>query len=267
MPSLINPPNILDLDPEVSLAGALGGMGRRTLLLDWGKASERASLSVAGHVEQLLIPLLATLDQPATLVGYCLGGTMAIAAANLVPCGGVVTLASPWNFSAYPEDARAALLDTWRHAEAPARQLGALPMEVLQAAFWSLDPLRTVRKFADFGALELGSPQARRFVVLEDWANEGEPLPYAAAEELISGLFARDLPGRGEWTVGGKPLTDRIDVPLLNIVAAHDRIAPAETAPGGNAVRIESGHVGMIVGSARRDLHRELARFLDPACR
>src|SRR5262249_37663815 len=38
IPSLINPPRILDLDPDVSLTAALAGMGRRVLLVDWGSA-------------------------------------------------------------------------------------------------------------------------------------------------------------------------------------------------------------------------------------
>ena len=38
VPSLINPPRILDLDEDVSLAGAVSRMGRRALLLDWGEA-------------------------------------------------------------------------------------------------------------------------------------------------------------------------------------------------------------------------------------
>src|SRR4051794_26005890 len=58
VPSLINPPRILDLDEEVSLTAAIAGMGRRTLLLDWGKADERPELSVSGHIEELLLPLL-----------------------------------------------------------------------------------------------------------------------------------------------------------------------------------------------------------------
>src|SRR5579884_61463 len=49
VPSLINPPRILDLDEQVSLTGAIGRMGRRSLLVDWGKAEDRAELSVAGH--------------------------------------------------------------------------------------------------------------------------------------------------------------------------------------------------------------------------
>jgi polyhydroxyalkanoate synthase len=262
IPSLINPPNILDLDSETSLAAAIVGMGRRTLLLDWGKASERSDLSVAGHVEQLLQPLLRSIGEPASLVGYCLGGTMAIAAANLVECERVVTLAAPWNFALYPETSRNALRDMWLHSKAAARDLGALPMEVLQAAFWSLDPERTVRKFAQFAALDPDGAEARRFIQLEDWANEGEPLPYVAARELIEDLFGRDLAGTGQWQVGGKAMTDDLTVPVLHLTADHDRIAPASTAAAGERIGIASGHVGMIVGSARARLHEQLQEFL-----
>jgi polyhydroxyalkanoate synthase len=140
-------------------------------------------------------------------------------------------------------------------------------MEVLQAAFWSLDPGRTVGKFADFGHLDPASAEARRFVELEDWANEGEPLPFPAARELIEDLFGRDLPGAGQWIVGGKAASDQLEVPLLNLTAARDRIAPAASAPAGDVVAIPSGHVGMVVGSARGRLHEALGPFLDPACR
>ena len=197
VPSLINPPHILDLDAEVSLArcGRRNGPPRAAARLGRG-ARARADLSVSGHVEQLLLPLLRKVGEPAALIGYCLGGTMAIAAANLAPVERVVTLAAPWNFAAYPAKGRKSLLAMWRDARAPAEALGALPMEVLQAAFWSLDPERTVSKFAKFAALEPGSADARRFVVLEDWANQGEPLPCAAAAELIEEFFGADLSGQ-----------------------------------------------------------------------
>ena len=262
VPSLINPPRILDLDEQVSLIRAMARMGRRVFLLDWGRADERKPLSIAGHVEQLLLPLLRELDEPAALVGYCLGGTMAIAAANLIAVERLVTLATPWNFALYPETSRNALRDMWDHSEPAARSLGALPMEVLQAAFWSLDPARTVKKFAEFGRLDPVSPEARRFVELEEWANEGEPLPYPAAKELIEDLFGADLAGSGQWQVGGKPMLDELVVPALHLTADHDRIAPAATAPTGQRIGIASGHVGMIVGSAREQLHLELSHFL-----
>jgi polyhydroxyalkanoate synthase len=259
VPSLINPPRILDLDNDVSLTAALAKMNRRALLLDWGRADERAHLSVSGHVEELLLPLLGGIGEPVALIGYCLGGTMAIAAAGRAPVERIATIAAPWHFAHYPDASRQALQDMWRHSEPAARQLGALPMEVLQAAFWSLDPERTVRKFAEFGRLDPASADARRFVELEEWANEGEPLPYPAARELIADLFGRDVTGTGEW-IGSESLS----VPTLHLTAEHDRIAPAATAPAGKKVGIPSGHVGMIVGSARAQLHHRLGAFLSP---
>ena len=262
VPSLINPPEILDLDGEVSLAAAIAGMGRRALLLDWGEAAGRAKLDLGGHVEQLLVPLLARLEQPAALIGYCLGGTMALGAAALAPVERVATIAAPWRFSGYGEDSRAALARLWAAALPSARRMGALPMEVLQGAFWSLDPRRTVDKFARLAATDPASDRARRFVTLEDWANEGEPLPLPAARELIEDLFGRDLPGTGLWRIGGRPVTECPDVPLLNIASSADRITPAASSPGARRVDIDAGHVGMVVGSSRARLHQALAGFL-----
>jgi polyhydroxyalkanoate synthase len=266
VPSLINPPRILDLDAEVSLTRAIAQMSRRALLLDWGSADERSELSVAGQIEELLLPLLRNIGEPVALIGYCLGGTMAIAAANLIEVERLITLAAPWKFVRYPASSHKALQDMWRHSESAAKALGALPMEVLQAAFWSLDPGRTVRKFAEFGRLDPATAEARRFVELEEWANEGEPLPYAAAKELVEDLFGMDMPGSGVWQVGGRAVFDQLGIPTLHLTAERDLIAPPQTAASGDIAAIPSGHVGMIVGSARARLHRDLKAFLTP-CR
>src|SRR5689334_17865977 len=70
VPSLINPPRILDLDEHVSLTGAIARMQRRAILLDWGDAEARKELSVVGHIEELLLPLLRSIGEPVALIGY-----------------------------------------------------------------------------------------------------------------------------------------------------------------------------------------------------
>src|SRR5206468_8879397 len=122
-------------------------------------------------------------------------------------------------FSHDADAARAGRQGRWGHCQAASGELGAWPVEVLQAGFWSLDPERTVKKFEEFGRLDPHSAEARRFVQLEDWANEGEPLPYPAARELIEDLFGRDLAGSGEWRVGGRAVSDELQVPLLTLTA------------------------------------------------
>ena len=266
VPSLINPPNILDLAEDRSLLRWLAGRGHHVLLLDWGNDSAgRSALSVAGHVEQILLPLLRSIGEAPALLGYCLGGTMAAAAAALAPVRSLVTIAAPWHFAAYPNEARAALAALWRSAQATVETLGVLPMEVLQAAFWSLDPERTVGKFENFSDLAPDSIEARAFVTIEDWANDGPPLAGAAAREIMLSFYGEDWPGRGEWSVGGVTIDPgTLPSPQLHIVSTTDRIVPAASAIRvGERHAIDRGHVGMVVGGgARRGLWEPLDSWL-----
>ncbi len=260
IPSLINPPNVLDLSEERSLLRWLVRQGLHVLLLDWGwDVPARRKLSVGGHVEEIIVPFIRSLDEPPALVGYCLGGTMAVAAAALVQVSRVATIAMPWRFSAFPESARTNLVELWRHSEAAAERLGALPMEVLQGAFWRLDPARTVAKFERLAGMTPGSDDMRAFVTLEDWANDGPPLPVAAAREMFETFFGLDAPGRGDWRVGGTSANPAsLPCPLLNIVSLSDRIVPhASALEHGERIDLELGHVGMVVGSRARPLSWE----------
>lgn len=270
VPSLINPPHILDLAEGNSLLRWLAGQGVHPLLLDWGdpRACDLGfgrGLSVGGHVEHLLVPLLDMLGPDVALAGYCLGGTMALAAAALRPVAGVALIATPWDFDGYPEGGHSALEALWEVNRPFAEALGLFPMEMLQTAFWQLDPARTFEKFARFADLVPGSDEAVAFVALEDWANEGPPLTLAAAEELLVDFFRDNRPGDGNWHVGGQAIDPAaLQCPLLNIVSSHDLIVPSATALSyGKQVTLEQGHVGMVVGRrAEKGLWRELGSWL-----
>ena len=262
VPSLINPPSILDL-PGRSLLRWLAADGRvRPLLLDWGwDVAARAHLSVADHVEAVILPLIAALGEKPALAGYCLGGTMALAAAGASGAPAVAAIATPWRFSAFPDEARAMLARLWAGAAPASAALGCLPMEVLQSAFWSLDPGRTVAKVEAYADMAEGSAEDRAFVTLEDWANDGPPLPHAAAKELFETLFGADSTGRGEWLLADPKA---LPCPVLDIVSTTDRIVPAASAAGaGERIELAQGHVGMVVGGrAREALWEPLADWL-----
>lgn len=267
VPSLINPPTILDLSPERSLLRWLAKRGRRVLLLDWGwPGVARNNWGIGDHIERMLLPLLDALGEPADLVGYCLGGTMAVAAAQLRPARSLALIAAPWHFSAYPAESRLGIYRLWEQGgRDAAKALGVLPMEVLQSAFWRLDPARTVAKFEAFADMAPGSAEARTFVTLEDWANDGPPLPGRAAQDLFLEFFRADTPGEGKWRVAFEPIREeRPDLPMLNVVSTSDRIVPAASAiRAGERLELGQGHVGMVVGSkAREALWQPLAGWL-----
>lgn len=263
VPSLINPPNVLDMGDR-SLLRWLAARGHRVLLLDWGwPGAERRELSVAGHVEAILLPLMRALGEPAILVGYCLGGTMALAAARPGAARGVAAIAAPWHFEGFSDDAREKLAGLWVGAQPAVAALGLLPMEVLQCAFWNLDPARTIAKFEAFATLE--GAEARTFVMLEDWANDGPPISRAAAREMFESLFAADESGAGRWSVAGEIVDPAaLAMPFLNIVSTTDRIVPSATAArAGERLDLALGHVGMVVGGRARDaLWEPLAAWL-----
>ncbi len=273
IPSLINPPFILDLLPELSLLRWLADQGFRPLLLDWGSPSPaERGMDVTAHVEQLLLPLIAKFDQPPVLAGYCLGGTIAMAAACAVPVAGLAMIAAPWHFSGFSESARADIAELWRAAQPVCETLGLVPMEVLQAGFWRLDPARTIAKYESFGAMEPGSAAARSFVAMEDWANAGAPLPYAAGRQMFDDFIDADLPGTGRWRVGGT-IADpaALACPAIDFVSLSDRIVPAASAADlPDRRNLGAGHVGMIVGrGARAQLWEPLSDWLSalPATR
>lgn len=263
VPSLINPPTVLDLG-ERSLLRWLATQHRRVLLVDWGWPGEtRKTLSVAGHVEHILLPLMHSVGEPVDFVGYCLGGTMATAAAQLGGALGLALIATPWHFAGFPQGSREGLVRLWDQARPTADALGLLPMEILQNAFWNLDPARTVGKFEAFASMS--GTEAEMFVALEDWANDGPPLTAAAAREMMEDFFAADLPGIGRWAVGGQVIDPAtLDLPIMNIVSTTDRIVPhASAMQAGLRVDTDAGHVGMVVGSRRHELlWRPLAAWL-----
>ncbi len=257
VPSLINPPTVLDLSEENSLLGWLAGQGVRPLLVDWGRPGEgERGLDIDGYITERLLPLLDAVGEPVALVGYCLGGTMAVAAATLRPVTRLGLIATPWRFAGYDAQQRGAVTSWWRVAEPAATPLGMLPMDLVQPLFWGLDPRAAAMKFAAFGRMDPHSQAARAFVALEDWANDGPPLTLPAAQQCFGRFFARDQPGTGGWRLSGAQVDPaRLTISVANFISTRDKIVPAAAAPdAGACVHLNAGHVGMVVGSRAKAL-------------
>src|SRR3546814_3084961 len=76
---------------------------------------------------------------------------------------GLVMIAAPWNFAAFPQQSREKIIGLWEKAKPVCERLGYVPMEVLQSGFWALDPARTIRKYAAFADLPEKSDEAQGF--------------------------------------------------------------------------------------------------------
>lgn len=266
VPSLINGSEILDLSLENSMMRGLAARGFDPVLLDWGTAdpAER-DLDVGGHIQTYILPALDAVGPDAVLAGYCLGGTMSIAAAALRPPKALILIAAPWDFSGFSSQTRNDLLQLWQAAEPVAQSFGLLPAEVLQQIFWRIDPARTVAKFEQFATKDAASAEGQNYVAVEDWANDGPPMPYAAGREMMQDMQAGNATAEGRWKVGGRIVDPAaLTIPLLNIASTIDRITPEATAfRGGERIALAEGHVGMIVGrKAPSSLWNHLSTWL-----
>ncbi|HEX9489145.1 MAG TPA: alpha/beta fold hydrolase [Stellaceae bacterium] len=278
VPSLVNRAYILDLAEGKSLLRYLAGVGLRPLLVDWGRpdATERRfNLTdyIAGRLEAAGEAAAMAAGTPVAVVGYCMGGLLALALAQrrprLVSC--LALLATPWDFHA-ERPGQARLLGEL--AEPLARgfvALGEVPVDVLQMLFAALDPLLALRKFSRFAALAEGSAEERDFVAVEDWLNDGVPLALPVALECLGGWYGDNTPGRGRWQVAARPvLPARVAVPSLVVVPAQDRIVPPATAAaladglrGSDRLTPPLGHIGMMVArEAPAAVWQPLARWL-----
>lgn len=264
VPSLVNRWQVLDLAPGRSFVRALASEGFRPYVLDWGTpgAAER-DLDTAGCVVRLgraLAWLKARAGKALPVIGYCMGGTLVAALAAHRPrdVSAVVALAAPWDFHA-DRAGQGLLVATGPWLAELAMRVGELPTDAIQALFWSLDPWLVVNKFQRFAGMDMNSDMARDFVLLEDWLNDGAPLPALVARDCLLGWYGENQPGRGLWRVARKRVRPRdIAVPALVVIPANDRIVPPASAaalagPEGfaNATRLDLplGHIGMMVGS------------------
>lgn len=281
VPSLVNRAYILDLMEERSFARWLAteeaAGGFRPLLLDWGDPGGAESgfcLTdyIVGRLEKALDRVLTETGRPPLVLGYCMGGLLALALAQRRgrDVSGLALLATPWDFHAVPGQAavaRSALL-SW----SPVMELlDQLPVDAVQALFATLDPLTAVHKFRRFARLDPQSAEAQAFVALEDWLNDGVALTAPVARECLGGWYARNEPVKGRWRVAGQPVEPAaVEVPALCVIPKSDRIVPPASAralaaalPHASLQQPAAGHIGMIASArARKTLWPELANWL-----
>ena len=277
VPSLVNGANVLDLTPECGMLSWLRAQGRRPFLVDWGMpGDDEQDFTLDDYITTRLPAMLdavrAADHRPPALIGYCMGGNLALALAleSQDDLSGLALLATPWDFHAgggqWPMMAALA-----PGLETILKGFGVLPVDVLQAMFASLDPGLALGKFRHFATLDRDSAEAAQFVALEDWVNDGVPLAAGVARDCLLGWYGKNVMATGRWQINGKVVApEQLTLPVLLAIPRNDRIVPEASAqPLADAIgqaqiiRPPAGHIGMVVGRrAESGLWRPLLEWL-----
>lgn len=272
IPSLINRYYILDLNTQSSLMRYINQLGYDALLLEWPiPTPENADKNAASYVLdtlQLLQEQWEQIDRPLIMLGYCMGGILALAIAQLFErVTGLVLLATPWNYGRYP---LARLTSAQRNSLES--YIDAHPLfsaDNIQTLIYLSNSYRLYRRFSRFASMR-DEEAIEQFVMMEHWANDGVPITRALARECLLEWPQHNTLARQEWDVAGERITpDTLALPALVVLPSHDQIVPEKSARplsnalvGSHTIQPQGGHVGMVVGPHRQELHGHLANWL-----
>lgn len=270
VPSLINRGSILDLAADRSMLRWLAQRGVRPLLLDWGWPGEtERRYDLTDYIARRLEPAIAAAAAShrsgrTMLLGYCMGGLLAVAAAQRHPelVAALGLIATPWDFHAGQSAPLRRAAGMTQRLDALIGATGTLPVDAIQLAFAAIDPASIAAKFRRFGHLPQDHTETRLFVAIEDWLNDGVPLAGPVARECLAGWYGDNSPARGEWRVGGTVIDPAsLRLPTLVVMPQRDRIVPPESCADLAArlrrpklLRLPGGHVGIVAGPRARDL-------------
>jgi polyhydroxyalkanoate synthase len=262
--SLINRPTVLDLLPDRSVVERLREAGRDVWLLDWGQAGpESASLGLHHFAVSLLPEAVAVVAQKTKasavdVLGYCMGGTIALLAAGAgkIAPRSLIALATPVDL--HDEG----LLSLWSRTpgfdpESVVRVYGNAPPHLLQPAFKMLDPAGLASKFVTLDQKAGDDEFVRFFLAMESWLEDSVSFPGRAFIDWIKLYRDNPLPS-GKATLDGTRIDlSRITCPVLTLWAEQDYITPPSSA---KAIKkalpkaqhtewpAKGGHIGLATG-------------------
>lgn len=280
--ALVNRPYILDLRPGRSVVGHFVQRGFDTYLVDWGiptQADRHLKLDdyVNGYLSNVAGYVAERTGEPrASLLGYCMGGTLSAIFTALHPerVQNLILLAAGIDFST-----RDGLLNLWTRPEVFdvdrfVEAFGNCPAEFLQWAFQMLKPVQNLvakpinlyERLEDDEALD-------EFLTMETWLNDNIPVAGEVYREFVKYLYQQNLLIRNQLPVGTHTVNlGRITCPVLNIMAERDDLVPcAQSLPFNEAVGsmdrksvvVPAGHIGLAVGGrAQREVWPEACDWL-----
>lgn len=282
--ALINRPHIFDLRESNSFVRFLLDEGYDVFLLDWGEPDEEDSdMGLAKYVLDelpwgLREALRAAGADEATLLGWCIGGTLSAMHAALEPESPVRNLV----LLTTPIDTTGSLYRRWVGRDSfdvdqVADVYGAIPGPMIDWANKLMKPVTnhwtTYRQLWQ-GVLD-GEPRRDAYQAMAKWVSDNPPFPARAYREWVTWMYKDNRLVDGRLRLRGRRVAlERIDQNLLVVTAGADHIAPRPgTMPLLDLVSSHDvthldrpgGHIGLMAGSAaRREIWPDIVDWLAP---
>jgi polyhydroxyalkanoate synthase len=264
--SLVSKPWILDLTFGQSFVQYMLAQGFDVFMIDWGiPRPEDKRLKFEDYVDDFIPACMAEVQKATgedeySILGYCMGGQLALMYAGThpeAPLKNLVTAATPvdmdgmglfrkWTDKRYFDVDR--LVDT----------VGNIPPEMMLRSFEMLRPLDRWTSYIRLIDNLWDPTFVYGYRIMYKWTNEQIPFPGETYRQMIHDLMWENKLMTGKMTIGGRPVNLKaVTCPVFNAMAEHDHIAPYEStkpllslvgSEDTEDIVLKGGHVSLVAG-------------------
>jgi polyhydroxyalkanoate synthase len=264
-----------DLRRGCSLAEFLVRSGRHTYLVDYGpiQFADR-DLGIEHWVHDVIPAAVRAVahdagDRPVRIVGWCLGGIMALlahAADAKLPIESVALVAGPWDVSKVPLVAPLRPIDAMTRGWVITqlyRALGGAPAPLVKRGYQLAGFDKYVMKPWTLASNLHDRDLLAQIEAVDAFMDRMHAYPGRTFGQLYHRFLRTNDLAAGRLELGGQVIDlEGATVPLLAVAGLGDGIAPvkachhlADLVPNAPAVRLETapgGHLGVLTGRAAR---------------
>ncbi|MEH7113871.1 alpha/beta fold hydrolase [Neobacillus niacini] len=232
--SLLNKSYILDIGEGSSVIGGLTQLGYDVYLLDWGSPGyEDSNLSIDNYViDYLAVAVKRAIRhsgiQEISLVGYCLGGTLAAILASItdLPIKNLVLSTIPIDFSIgiVPNKWLEALQNGHLNFDRFADVYGVIPADIMYAMFRGLSPIY-ISPMVNLVTRAYDEDYVEKWRRMDKWTKDATPFSGTAFKQLINDFYKENKLIKGELMIGDKRVDlSNINCPLFVLSTSRDTL-------------------------------------------
>ena len=256
---------VFDLARGQSLVEFLLMRGYDVFMIDWlAPRKDESGLQLSDYVLDFIPACLAivrevTGEPTATLLGYCMGGTLSLLYAAIYPetVANLLLFATPVDFE------KMSLFRLWGSekffdVDRLVDGLGNIPGEFILNAFDILRPANRTAGVLNLWTNMWNDDYVKSYRLFDRWAAETLPLAGEYFRETTKSFMWRNSIMKGETVIGGRRADlSRITAPVFSIVAQHDHVVPLAAAhpimdlvasEERKEVVVKGGHVSVVAG-------------------
>ena len=263
--SLFNKPYILDIAPKASVIEGLTNMGYEVYLLDWGSPGyEDKKIGIDTYIEKYLRTAVKRVirhsgAEEITLIGYCLGGTIASIYASIAeePIKNLIVATVPIDFQPFmgpdkwAEGFRAGDINFERFIDT----YGIIPPKLVEGMFRAIGAPIYFTNYTNLLHRAHDSKYVDKWRRMNKWTLDQVPFAGEAYRQLARDLFKENKLVKGEMMVGNKVVDlKNIKANLFVVSGSRDNLILEEqskpimdlaSSKDKTYITVEAGHVSL----------------------